>query len=448
MPDISIEPIRPGVSSNASVPDTTAVSKANQQVFTQAAQSINDLGRQYQTTQDANALISYNKQITELDDQTAFETDPKKIIPNYQAGQNKIQAAITKQYPSLSESGLKSIQIAMSHDLREHTVRAANQLREQAEKDATDFAADTVELAKNANSKTKQENILNGALNHYDELVKNNIWSPQHAQLQKTKLIKDVREGEAEILSTEHPKEFFKTTPDQLGISSEKFHQLAIQASKTYTNEELARTQQINQMKQEKLMELTPENAQQFLDNGWVEKGTAEIVAGRRLLTHEEEEQGPQDNLAAYYQEELSKATSKDEIDAIMRKAVRAGAKGVSRYELNSYAIQQKGDLNNSFKQTNKEYMANLDNTLHDPDIGDPDIREPSGDREAKDDNFNKLVKATTAARLDGAKDSEAAHKIYLEADKSVRDYYAARRKADAAPAPTSTSATPDTRKE
>ena len=78
-PDLAIEPIRPSVSSGGGgVPDTTIASKANQQVFAQASEKINSLGRQYQTTQDANALIAYKQRITELDNQMAFESDPKE----------------------------------------------------------------------------------------------------------------------------------------------------------------------------------------------------------------------------------------------------------------------------------------------------------------------------------------------------------------------------------
>ena len=374
MPDLSIEPIRPGVSSNASIPDTTAASRANQQVFAQASQSINDLGKQYQATQDANALIAYKQRITELDNQMAFESDPKKIIPDYQNGQNKIQTELSKQYPSLSESGRKTIQNEMMNDLHAHVVRSANELHQQAEKDATDFHDNMVQLASKAKSKTEQDNLLNTGLNHYDELVKNNIWSPQHAQLQKTKLIKDVRESEAETLATDSKQsavQFMHTTAEQLGISSAKWHSLFDVAAKTLNTHETAGYQKYQLDRDAAYDSATSENAQKLYSARLIDQGYASY-----LLGHPPKEPKTQDEVdadtAAPFLNNIYNAQTKDEVDKVKMDAINHGIKGMTKNLLTVAAERQKASLTEANHDAAVDVVTDLKDTLSDPKLGDP----------------------------------------------------------------------------
>ena len=298
----------------------------------------------------------------------------KKIIPDYQAGQNKIQTELSKQYPSLSEAGRKTIQNEMMNDLHAHTVRAANELHQQAEKDATDFHDNMVQLASKAKSKTEQDNLLNTGLNHYDELVKNNVWSPQHAQLQKTKLIKDVRESEAETLATDSKQsavQFMHTTAEQLGISSAKWHSLFDVAAKTLNTHESAGYQKYQLDRDHAYDIATPENAQELYDKKLIDKGYGSYLAGHTLKDPKTQDEVDAD-MASPILNEIYNAQTKDEVDKAKMDAINKGIKGMTKNLITVAAAEQKGKLTEANHDAAVDIVTDLKDTLSDPKLGDP----------------------------------------------------------------------------
>lgn len=406
MADFEIEPHAvPIGGAGVSFPDLDANLSAKGDAFAKAQELLQKFAKQRKDQQDADAMVKYKQKLADLDVSMAGDRNFQTRPDRYKAGIAKIQSELTKEYPYLSNTAMKGIQIEMINDYRQEVIRTANEAHTQGIADLKAFGVDTRQALKEAQTPQARQALLKNALDHYDQSAQNNLISPAEAAASKSEFIRAAHEDDADDLSLNHPDQYLQKTAAQLGISTEKYNEGRNRALKAQSVDNSAAGIRERQEELAAANSMNVGNAQSIANRFPRLRYLAASFLGHEPLTPQDLD----DSRAIPFLSGVQSANSVDEVTAWKEKAAKAGLRGNGKLEFTIEASSREADLKKHSTAVDDYLNSQLDSYIVSKDTT---YHNPSAFNYRDNFSFNKNLESTLKYQLSQAKDDSSKLKL------------------------------------